>query len=266
MDLFDYMREQTSEKESPLASRLRPTTLEEVVGQQSRGDRKLDHLEQGVGQVEQAQQLGLYGNDKEYNKPGFRVHGGKAEYQAQMEEIGHEGGIVTGNAGGNIGKARGGEIEEPGVAVKDHGVKVHQQDAAQVVEVELAGAPSGFYRPAQGIGAVKGDQSHQKIAAGEAEDVGHQPPDLALEDQSSVKAEDIIQPCESQQGQGRHHTAADDDIQHQVGDALVAVAIAEALEISAQIFQWTQLPKSIYNILTGNPPKVYSRIVNISAK
>ena len=34
MDLFDYMREQTSEKESPLASRLRPTTLEEVVGKQ----------------------------------------------------------------------------------------------------------------------------------------------------------------------------------------------------------------------------------------
>ncbi len=34
MDLFDYMREQKSEKESPLASRLRPTRLEEVVGQQ----------------------------------------------------------------------------------------------------------------------------------------------------------------------------------------------------------------------------------------
>ena len=34
MDLFDYMREQKSEKESPLASRLRPTCLEEVVGQQ----------------------------------------------------------------------------------------------------------------------------------------------------------------------------------------------------------------------------------------
>lgn len=33
MDLFDYMREQTMQKESPLASRLRPTTLEEVVGQ-----------------------------------------------------------------------------------------------------------------------------------------------------------------------------------------------------------------------------------------
>ena len=34
MDLFDYMREQNMEKESPLASRLRPTTLDEVVGQQ----------------------------------------------------------------------------------------------------------------------------------------------------------------------------------------------------------------------------------------
>ena len=33
MDLFEYMREKTMEKESPLASRLRPTTLEEVVGQ-----------------------------------------------------------------------------------------------------------------------------------------------------------------------------------------------------------------------------------------
>ena len=34
MDLFDYMREQNSKSESPLASRLRPTTLDEVVGQQ----------------------------------------------------------------------------------------------------------------------------------------------------------------------------------------------------------------------------------------
>lgn len=34
MDLFDYMRSTNMEKESPLASRLRPTTLDEVVGQQ----------------------------------------------------------------------------------------------------------------------------------------------------------------------------------------------------------------------------------------
>ena len=34
MDLFDYMREQNQETESPLASRLRPVSLEEVVGQE----------------------------------------------------------------------------------------------------------------------------------------------------------------------------------------------------------------------------------------
>lgn len=34
MDLFEYIRQQNMESESPLASRLRPTTLEEVVGQQ----------------------------------------------------------------------------------------------------------------------------------------------------------------------------------------------------------------------------------------
>ena len=34
MDLFDYMRQNTMKDESPLASRLRPQTLDEVVGQQ----------------------------------------------------------------------------------------------------------------------------------------------------------------------------------------------------------------------------------------
>ena len=33
MDLFDYVREQHKEKESPLASRMRPRTIDEVVGQ-----------------------------------------------------------------------------------------------------------------------------------------------------------------------------------------------------------------------------------------
>lgn len=34
MDLFEYMREQNQEKEAPLASRLRPASLDEVAGQQ----------------------------------------------------------------------------------------------------------------------------------------------------------------------------------------------------------------------------------------
>ena len=34
MDLFEYMGEKEKEKESPLASRMRPRTLDEIVGQQ----------------------------------------------------------------------------------------------------------------------------------------------------------------------------------------------------------------------------------------
>ena len=34
MDLFEYMRNTNMEKEAPLAARLRPLTLDEVVGQQ----------------------------------------------------------------------------------------------------------------------------------------------------------------------------------------------------------------------------------------
>ena len=34
MDIFDYARSVNSEKESPLASRLRPKTLDQVVGQE----------------------------------------------------------------------------------------------------------------------------------------------------------------------------------------------------------------------------------------
>ncbi len=34
MDIFDYARSVNSEKESPLANRLRPKTLDQVVGQE----------------------------------------------------------------------------------------------------------------------------------------------------------------------------------------------------------------------------------------
>ena len=34
MDLFDYVKEKNMEKEAPLASRMRPERLDEVVGQE----------------------------------------------------------------------------------------------------------------------------------------------------------------------------------------------------------------------------------------
>ncbi len=34
MDLFEYMRQEQQQTESPLAARIRPTALDEVVGQE----------------------------------------------------------------------------------------------------------------------------------------------------------------------------------------------------------------------------------------
>lgn len=47
MDIFDYARSVNSEKESPLASRLRPKTLDQVVGQeQYNRKRQIYYIEQ----------------------------------------------------------------------------------------------------------------------------------------------------------------------------------------------------------------------------
>lgn len=40
MDLFGYMEEKNKEKEAPLAARMRPETLDEIVGQEMDRNRK----------------------------------------------------------------------------------------------------------------------------------------------------------------------------------------------------------------------------------
>ena len=48
MDLFEYAKAKTMENESPLASRLRPTRLEEVVGQQAHCRKGLSWLYRAI--------------------------------------------------------------------------------------------------------------------------------------------------------------------------------------------------------------------------
>ena len=52
MDLFDYMRASTQEQESPLASRMRPTTLDEVVRIQTEGRQKRREAETELARME----------------------------------------------------------------------------------------------------------------------------------------------------------------------------------------------------------------------
>ena len=75
MDLFDYMRETTKEKESPLASRLRPTTLDEVVGQQHIiGKDKLLYRAIKADKLSSVIFYGPPGNRKDYACKGDRQY------------------------------------------------------------------------------------------------------------------------------------------------------------------------------------------------
>ena len=72
MDLFDYMREQNQEKEAPLASRLRPRTLDEVVGQQHIiGKGRL--LYRAI-KADQLTSIIFYGNGKDHPGKGNRQY------------------------------------------------------------------------------------------------------------------------------------------------------------------------------------------------
>ena len=66
MDLFDYMRESNKENESPLAMRLRPRTLDEVVGQQHIVGK--DKLLYRAIKADKLSSIIFY---SEYNKCGF---------------------------------------------------------------------------------------------------------------------------------------------------------------------------------------------------
>ena len=151
---------------------------------------------------------------------GIREHGGVAQKQAQVQ---------VGDAGG---------------AAEDQAVNVHQHHTGEIEQVEFQGAPGVFHHPAQRIVAEQGDGNEQQIAVSGAvgQRIGKQPPDLPMEDGLPVEAQQIIQGVVA--GKLAHKVdngAAHADVEHQVGDALVPVFVAEKIKLSADIFQSSSL-------------------------
>ena len=118
-----------------------------------------------------------------------------------------------------------------------------------------------LHNPSDGIVTVQGNQHQQGIADGIGQGIGDEPPDLPLQDQIGVKVEPV-----EQRIAGIHHPhkvddgGADGDIEHQIGDALVPVSVAEPVKIPAQIFHGDHLVKSIGTILPVAPGKVQSQL------
>ena len=86
MDLFDYMREQNMEKEAPLASRLRPTTLEEVVGQQHIIGK--DKLLYRAIKADKLSSVIFYGNRKDHTRQSHCQYDQCGIYPDQRNDCG----------------------------------------------------------------------------------------------------------------------------------------------------------------------------------
>ena len=136
------------------------------------------------------------------------------------------------------------QVVHRGVAAENQAVNIHQHQTRQVEEVEPEDAPLIFNGPAQGEVAQQSNGGKQEVSAVVGQGVGKQPPHLAPKDQRPVKIENVVQHgIPGELGHQVHHGAADTDIQHQVGDALVPVAVAQPVKFLAKIFQLHSTPK-----------------------
>ena len=108
-----------------------------------------------------------------------------------------------------------------------------------VKQIEFQGTPAALDDRAQGVVAQQADDYQQDAqSAGHTcvhgQRVGDQPPDLPPENQGAVEAEQIVEVVVlGNQAQQVHHRVAGADIKHQISDALVLVAKAEAFKGSA---------------------------------
>ena len=158
-------------------------------------------------QIQHRQDPSLDGDDEEDQELGIGVKGGVGQKQAHVQ-IGHV-----------------------GLSAEDHAVNIHQQHARQIEQVEPQGSPDILDAPAHGIVADHHQHGEEAEASGVAQGIGKQPPDLAPEDGLPVKGKEGIQGVAGvDYVHQRPHRRAQGNVKHQIGDALVPVAEAEAVE------------------------------------
>ena len=182
------------------------------------------HTEENDRQVHQGKEPGLHRDDEKQQKAGVGVQGGKAQEQAHVQVI-HAGGVA-----------------------RDHAEHIHQHHAGEIEDVEFQGAPLPLHSTPKGIVAQKGNQHKENVAVHQGQRIGNEPPDLPPENIGPAEAQQIVEngvPCKH--GDEVHHGIAQGDIEHQVGNALIAVGKAIPLKVTAQIFQWVQLLEIIYH-------------------
>lgn len=175
----------------------------------------------GYDQINQGQDPGPDGNDEENGKSGIRIAGSIAKQQAQMQAAHHIAGIEI---NGRIQTADG----DP---AKSHSENIHQDNAGKIVKIEPQRTPGHFQRTAQSVGAVEHNQREEKTSAAHCKDIAEQPPNLTFQNGFAVKTKNIVYLRISQVSQACYNGRTNNNIQHQIGDTLVAVFQAKPVKL-----------------------------------
>ena len=212
---------------------------EQIVGEIHHRVAQVKYVDQLQNQVEHRHDPSLDGNDEEDHKLAVRMGGGKQQDQAQVQIIGHVC-INRDNRTEELIFFQGGNNLRHNRA-EDHGIHIHQDHAGKIVQIKLKSTHTVFHHSSQHVEEVKEDQL-QKSAAGLGEYIGDQPPDLALQDRILIEAQQGIQSTATIDHAHDHdQCVAQDDIEHQIGNALIPVAEAEAFETLPKITQQNHL-------------------------
>ena len=163
----------------------------------------------------------------------------------------------------HIGGARHGDEIVAGDDAGQHRTQHRQQHAAEVVEIELGGAHLPLQRGADPVVEVAGDEKVKRTCALRDEDKGDEPPDLPVEKTRERVGEEAQKVAVREVGQKSQHHVADDDIEHQVGDAKIRVQDTEAVDRLVEFFQYG-IPRfdqiTFKNIMTQRRGKVINKV------
>ena len=184
---------------------------EEVVG-----EGKGEKIQQYNGQIKQGKDPGFYGDNKEQKEMGVGIHGGIAQKQTQIQI-------------GNIS-----------TSAKNKTVHIHQNKSGEIKQIEFQSTPDVFHSPSQRpiTEQRNGDQKKIAVAGSISEGIGEQTPDLSLENAGAVIAQkgiECVVTCHL--AYQIDNGSTNGNIEHQVGDALVAICVAESLKARTKIFQ-----------------------------
>ena len=176
----------------------------------------------------------------------FHLDGDNEEQQhlriREQERKGEEHGQV------HVGGARHADEAVAGDKAGQNGADHRQEHTAEIVEIELGGAPLLLQCGADPVVKVQADDEHQRGAGAGIEDECHDAPDLAVEQTVQVELEKVQRGgigVHCQHGQDIHRRVADDDDAHQIGNTKAGVGGAEALHPVIELFQGERPPVSI---------------------